>query len=492
MWRYLAAFAVLCVVRLAPVAAQVEPLTLRRLVGDNKFTALVEQGRSALSNKQPDRAVLAFEEAYRYMPRPVLLYYLARAAVAEGRTRAAIDLYRRYIEQMGDDAEPEVKNELSQIVQQPLEVGAELTVVGDASAFVTVDGRLVGTLPLVSPVLLATGKHQVVLFKYPRRVETTVHLLPRRTAEVRFTLKPPLAVTTLTPGVLLFIEPQTLEPQLQANLRKTVSEAVGRQRAVLVSEELQPGIGAQRQELHGCLEQPSCQEKLALESEAKYVLRLSFQTGAAALAAPVAQTGTTNPTAYRVTATVLDVEVGAIAASVTDGCVGAACNKLLSRIGELVSDLLRTAASKPRGTLKVSSEPTGATVKLGTRTMGTTPVQREAFVGPQDLTLVSPGYHPLTETVLVEDMRETTVHRTLLPLPVKKPSLVRPALKWSLLGVGFVAATTGIALLAVDGRTVACSGGQTPPCVFDGRAAGATLVTIGALSLGGSLATFLW
>ena len=89
----------------------------------------------------------------------------------------------------------------------------------------TVDDRLVGSLPLATPVQLSAGKHQVVLTKEGRKVEATVTLLPRRAAEVRFTLKPPLAVTTLTPGVLLLIEPQSLEPGFLTNLRKTVSEA---------------------------------------------------------------------------------------------------------------------------------------------------------------------------------------------------------------------------------------------------------------------------
>ncbi len=489
MWRFLVGMAVL----LASQLAWADLPVLRGLGGDRKFTSLVDQGRQALEQNEPARAIPALEDAYRYMARPGVLFLLGRAALMEGRQRAAIDLYRRYIEQMGDDAEPEIKAELLQVAQQPLEVGADLTVVGATGGLVTVDDRIVGVLPLGTPVQLSAGKHQVSFAKDGRKVDATVSLLPRRAAEVRFTLKPPLAVTTLTPGVLMLIEPQNLDPGFLTNLRKTISEAVGRQRAVLVSPDAQAAVMSQNQELYTCLDQASCQEKLATQSNATYALRIEFQLGAAALSVPELQTsGSQKPiTAYRYSASVLDADVGAIAATATDSCVGSQCNKVMTRIGDMVGDLLKTAANKPRGTLVVSSEPPGATVKLGPRTIGTTPLRRDAFIGPYDLVLDKTGYYPLVSQVLVEDNRELKVERPLVPLPVATPSRTRAILKWTTLGLGLVSTAAGAALLGLHGRPTTCSTGTSMTCTFDGRAGGAAFLTIGIVSLGGSLALFL-
>ena len=109
MWRFLAGIAVLFVSQLA----WADLPALRSLAGDRKSTAMIDQGRQALENNDPARAILVLEDAYRYWPKPGILYLLGRAALLEGRTRSAIDLYRRYIEQVGDDAEAEVRAELT-------------------------------------------------------------------------------------------------------------------------------------------------------------------------------------------------------------------------------------------------------------------------------------------------------------------------------------------------------------------------------------------
>ncbi|HMU40951.1 MAG TPA: PEGA domain-containing protein [Pseudomonadota bacterium] len=497
MWRFPAFFAVLCLLQLFSVGsavAQTELPALRGLVGDRKFSALLDQGQKALARNEPGPAIAALEDVYRYLPRPALLVLLGRAALLENRPRAAMDLYRRYIEQMGDEAETEVKAEFAQLVQQPLEVGADLTIVGIAGAFATVDGRLVGQLPLGTPVQLAKGKHQVVLTKDNRKVEGTVTLVPRRAAEMRFTLRPPLAVTTLTPGVLLHIEPPTIEPTLLTALRKSVSEAVGRQRAVLVSPDVQLAAMSKKRELAACLDQPSCQEKLALDVEARYVLRLTVQTGSQAVpgAEPQPDGAQKNVTAYRYTATVLDVDVGAMAASATDSCLGPQCTKLATRVGEMTAELLRTAESKPRGTIIVNSIPPAATVKLNDRTIGATPVRRDVFIGSYDMTLSLPGYLPTTLPVLIEDNREASITQQLAPIPVRKVSRALPILKWTTLAVGLAAVGGGVALLALDGKEATCGAGQLPPCVFSGKPGGAVLLSVGLLSLTGSALLFRW
>lgn len=489
MWRFLAWFAVLCYSQFA----WADLPALRGLIGDHKQSALIEQGRQALQRNDPATAIAAFEDAYRYMPRPGLLYLLGRAALLEQRQRAALDLYRRYIEQTGEDVEPEIKAEQSQLLSNPPPVGAELQVVGVAGGFVTVDGRLVGALPLGTAIQLDPGSHQIELTKDNRKVSSQVTLAPRRTAEIRFTLKPPLAVTTLTPAVLLFVEPTSLEPTFATNVRKHVSEAVTLQRAVIVSHEQQAMLLSSDQDLFRCLEQASCQEQLGQKSQAQYVLRLSFEQGAAALSVPELQmrAGQKPVKAYRYSATVLDVEVGEIAASSTDSCVESQCSKLMGRLSDMVQDLLRTAANKPRGTLHFASEPAGADVMVDGHKAATTPGKRDAFIGPHDILFQKPGYYPYSLSVLVEDNKELPVHGLLSPMPLVTPSRTRSILKWTTLGVGLLATAAGATLLGLNGRPMACSTDSTMTCPFDGRAGGAALLTVGTLSLGGSLALFI-
>ncbi len=489
MWRFLAWFAVLCYSQLAWADLPV----LRGPIGDRKQSALIEQGRQALLRNDGAAATAAFEDAYRYMPRPVLLYLLGRAALLEKRQRAAIDLYRRYIEQMGEDVEPEIKAEQSQLLSNPLPVGAELLVVGVAGGFVSVDGRLVGALPLGTAIQLEPGSHQIELIKENRRVSSQVTLAPRRTAEIRFTLKPPLAVTTLTPAVLLFVEPVTLDPAFSNTVRKHVSEAVTQQRAVLVSPEQQATLLSGDRDLFSCLDQASCQEQLGQKSQAQYVLRLSFEQGAAALSVPELQTRPHQKpvTAYRYSATVLDVEVGAHAASATDSCVESQCSKLMGRIADMTQDLLKTAANKPRGTLHFGSEPAGADVLLDGHKVAVTPGKRDAFIGQHELQFQKPGYHPFVTSVLVEDNKELPVSALLTPMPLVTSSRTRSILKWTTLGIGLLATAGGATLLGLNGRPMACASDASQTCPFDGRAGGAALLTIGTLSLGGSLALFI-
>jgi hypothetical protein len=268
---------------------------------------------------------------------------------------------------------------------------------------------------------------------------------------------------------------------------------VGRQRAVLVAPELQADAIARNRDLFGCLEQASCQERLAKASDAQFALRLSFEQGTAALSVPElqAKAGRKPVTAFRYSATVLDVSVGAVASSASDSCIEAQCNKLMPRIGDMVQELLKTAANKPRGTLLFASEPPGASVTLGGHSIGETPTKRDAFIGPYDVVFEKSGYYPSVSSVLVEDNKEQPVTATLLPLPVATPSRSRAILKWTTLGVGLLATAAGATLLALNGRPTACASDATMTCPFDGRAGGAALLTVGTLSLGGSLALFI-
>jgi hypothetical protein len=447
---------------------------------------LLAQGREALAQKDAAAALKAFEDAYRYSAKPVLLYYLGKAAAEQQRPAAAIDLYRRYLEATMEEADPELRADAQQLLQAPREVGCEVTVQGDAGALLSVDGRLAGVLPLATPLLLTAGSHQLVLEKSRRRVETQVTLAARRQAEVRFTLVPPLALLTLTPGVLLITQPSTLDPSLALAVRRAVSESVGLQNAVLVTPETQADTLARRPELLGCLDQLRCQEQVAQQTAAQFVLRLS-------LTAPAPGTGEEQKKsgAFQFSGELLDVDVGVVSVQATQRCGDCNFKRGMQMLGDMVQEMLRQAATRPRGTIKITSEPPGARVEIDGRQLGETPYLRDSFVGARDVIVTKQGFALHHVVANVEDGQTVELSVPLIadvpPAPHKVPA-VRIA-KWALLGIGAAAVIGGITLLALNGSQ-SCTGSVCGD-PFDGRPGGIPLVAIGSLALGTSAFLFV-
>ena len=481
---------------LAPRAALPVPST----VGDKRFQAWLNQGREALERKDVPTALKAFEDAFRYSPKPVLLYFLGKVAQEQQRTAAAFDLYRRYLDATLEDAEPELRADALQLIQAPHETGCEVTVQGDAGALLSVDGRLTGILPLASSLRLTAGVHQLLLEKGRRRVETQVTLAARRQAEVRFTLLPPLALLTLTPGVVLITQPSPLEPSLAAAVRRTVSESVGQQNAVLVTPETQADILARRPELLGCMEQLHCQEQLAQQTAAQFVLRLKLggplPEPSAAPPAPTADKAAKKGETFQFSGELLDVDVGVVSVRATQRCGDCNLRRGMQMLGEMVQEMLRQAATRPRGTIKLTTEPPGARVEIDGRDLGETPYLRDAFVGPHDVLVTKEGFAAHRMTATVEDGQTVELTAPLLP---EKPQASRrlPGIriaKWVLLGVGTVAVVGGITLLGLTGSQN-CTGtapNQVCGSVFDGRPAGIPLVSVGSLALGTSAFLFIY
>jgi len=69
--------------------------------------------------------------------------------------------------------------------------------------------------------------------------------------------------------------------------------------------------------------------------------------------------------------------------------------------------------SAARQALQIDSTPRGATVKLGTRTVGKTPVTLRLPPGTYTLTISRPGYAPVTRTVSIKQGRAASLGVTL-------------------------------------------------------------------------------
>lgn len=459
-----------------PVAAPAQLSVGPKLpLGDKRLTTLLSQGQAALQQGDAETALRAFEDAFRYSQRPVLLYYLGRVAQLQQRGAAAVDLFRRFIEAHGEEVEPEVRAEVQPVLTAYVTDGSEVSVQGEPGALLLVDGRLAGALPLATPLLLPAGSHQLALEKSKRRVETVVQILPRRQAEVRFTLTPPLALLTLTPGLLLILEPATLDLAMRESLRKAVAEAAQLQNAVLVTGESQADALQRKPELATCLSDLRCQEDLARRTAAQFVLRLEVQSDA--------KTGGKGG-GLRFNAELLDVEVGMISVRAAQGCSDCSLKRTTPQLAEMVQELLRNGTARPRGKLKLTSDPPGAQVEVDHRVLGETPYERDTFIGSHTVVLRRDGYQPYEINITVEDgkVEERAAQLVAVPPPPPTSSTYRIA-KWALLGSGIAAVVTGAILIGV-GAQKDCSVMPCKPGPQGATVAGGVLLGAGVIAGG--------
>lgn len=166
-----------------------------------------------------DRAVTAFETAYRTSPHPSVLYSLAQAYVGLGRPVEAIDMLQRYLSETEDTTDGERRKRARELIaQQQRRVGfLELDVQPDA-ARVQVDGRDLGAAARSTPLRLATGVHGLAVSApaHTTRAESFT-ISPGETARLSVRLEPlaepralaQLAVECAIPGVELFASGQS-------------------------------------------------------------------------------------------------------------------------------------------------------------------------------------------------------------------------------------------------------------------------------------------
>jgi hypothetical protein len=143
--------------------------------------------------------------------------------------------------------------------------------------------------------------------------------------------------------------------------------------------------------------------------------------------------------------------------------------------------------------LAVRSSPPGAYVYLDGKEIGRTPLEREVQGGQHTLRLTHRGHIAAERTVTLVPEIVETVDVALIRAAATFPYA---AVGWSALATGVLALGAGAAMVAIDGRVIACSPAQQDafgncPKVRNTRVLGAALAGVGAaLATGGGL--FLW
>ena len=440
--------------------------------------AQAQVGRAALAARDFQTALRQLEQAYRQAPAPDLLYDLGQVARSQGRTAAAADLLRRYLEEVGADVDPQRKNEIERLLTTLAGLTGEVTVAGERGALLQVDDRLVGVLPLPLPLLLPAGLHHFRLEKGPRSFSIQLTVLAGRQAELRFTLTPGMALVKLTPEVLLWLTCGGGPPGFEARVTKVVREVLKKEHALLVQPPQMKSKAPTTPRLcHDAADCPEAAEQAAQRAAAQYVLTLQV---------------TTTEQDVRLVASMHDATVGMPAARTEARCTACSEQKVELQIAALVERLLLDATTHARGTLQVAAvdqNTRGAEVKVDGRKVGTIPVEREIFTGSHHLRVERIGYLAFNEQVEVEEGKPTRMEVQLVrvPLPSKQPGRPLRAAGWVLAGVGLAATVVGATLWGLDGGVKqTCSSRNDAVCAeeLDGLNSGLPFLVPGVVVLG--------
>lgn len=372
----------------SPVWAQ--PTDLRADPGsaDSQRRARLEAS-AALTAGNYAKAEGLLNSAFRAVPDSELLYLLGQVAQAQGRSVAALDLYRRYLELVGVRIPAEAAAAIQKYAASVSAPVATVTVSAGKGMLLWIDDHLVGVLPLPSPVWLDGGPHKFRMERAGQRFESSSLVIPAgREAELRLTpgaKETAIAVLSLTPIAMLVILPKALPDKLYHSVRKAVQEVVRSQHQAVVGEERLKALLSVRPAT--CLDEPDCQLAVAEQAGARSVLQVQVMdpSGQPILAAD-SEPSCVLQLAY------VDVSVGQVAArgdTPSTACGGAALTQAVTGV---FPALHTEAAGRARGMIEVNSIPLGAQVRIDGVSRGVTPLVRPALSGVHEVVLESEYY----------------------------------------------------------------------------------------------------
>ena len=125
---------------------------------DAKF----KSGIKLVKQKQYQKALSAFEEAYKLAPHPLVLFNIAGAHRHLGNYREALNTYSKFLLEGESVVKPKLlqrgKSDMDELLTLVARVAVNSTPSG---ASLEVDGEEVGTTPLTERLLLPPGAHQL-------------------------------------------------------------------------------------------------------------------------------------------------------------------------------------------------------------------------------------------------------------------------------------------------------------------------------------------
>jgi hypothetical protein len=467
----------LCVVLLSLIGVTVQGAAAKPNVRSSQNTEQAKQeALTALSVGNPGHAEEILDRTFRTDPDPHLLYQLGLVAQAQGRYVAALDLYRRYQELVGSAASAENTAAIETFAASMSAPFTTLNVSASGGLLLSVDDKIVGILPLPSPMLIAGGTHRFRIERKNELYETGTLAVPDgREADLR--LSPgangkAVAVLSLAPIALFVVQPKNLPSAVLQSVQKALAAAARQKHlAPLPQSRLALLLGKRGA---SCLEEADCQFSIAEQAQARVVLRAMVLTKeeAAEDATP-----TSAPASCLVQLEYLDVNAGQVAAQGATEKTECSGLPLAGALAGVVERLLAQTNSRLRGMVSVSSVPEGADVRVDGLLRGTTPYLRASFVGPHEISVERNNFHPWKAQVEVAQGQVAAAQAPLRAMPEAErepepaplavarrvPKLVfvdhqNPRPRWRLglggagLGVGILLSGFGIAALSVNGQ----------------------------------------
>lgn len=447
----------------------------------------------AATAAKPRRASATGASARPAVPAPPVVVpeiEAAHAALLSGRPVEAQDRLRRWLAQGGSEAQlpPAQVDKLQAIRAATLPPTGEVAVSGEAGTEVRIDDQPLAQLPLPLPLLLPAGAHQVVLKGRGGALSAQVQVRAGHRIDVRESREAGAVMLSQPPHALLSLPPSSGQPLSGDVIRISAEQGLqGTQLYLTASgQELQA-------KLHECGERPDCLRGLAQAQDVEYVLLAQASSGSLPLAAvapsassaspePAAAAPSRESAAVRLRAVLFDARVADQAAAAEASCPSCTPAELASRLRDLVSRVVSQGLGRPRGQLRIESEPEAAELQLNGAALGPGPIERTLWSGEVAIVASLAGYRPQTLRRFVAEGSQETVRirlERLPPPPSQAPQVEAlpgpaallaprraPRPLWRLL-LGSTAVVAGGLLLgfgagaqSVDGR---CVDGLEPP-----------------------------
>lgn len=261
----------------------------------------------------------------------------------------------------------------------------------------------------------------------------------------------------------LIVEPQ-LEGELSKDdvtlLRHTTESALKSQQLSLIpAGDLEATLSGEAQ-LQGCHTE-LCYERLGRLLDSQLVTRYRVKRGSGEGKAA---------TAWKLSVEILDVEVGAMGAKLTEECAACTDRQAAEKLGDMVKRAVIECVARPRGGLEVRSEPSGAAVFVDGTELGITPYKRVTFAGSHKVVLRHVGFRSEQVDVVVEDGQKQKIERKLAsgadPAPVivmEKAPVYKKWWFWVALGGAAVVAAGVTAGVVIGTRSTPTTMDRTLP-----------------------------
>ena len=410
-----------------------------------QHAALVHRGEAALRSGQLAAAEQAFTAAYLQAPHADLLFQLGQLAAAQQQLLTAQDLLRRYLNDPAATPDADKTAAARKVLAELRPPSGKVRIQGDPGGFVLLDGRVLGRLPLVQPLLAAPGPHTVGI-KYPGKLlDAPIEVAAGRMVDIQCTRATGAIFLATLPSLLVVLAVEPASSMTTELLLDAIERAAqGQQLTVLKPEALIPLAPELKElpaaqapaELKRCLAQPSCLQRLLRLAKLEHVLRVSVQKTAAPpadtpgppAAEPPVGSADSAPARWDFALELLRAEHLGAASTRTQSCSPCREQPAIAALQEATIRTLAAGLARPRGTLAISSEPPGAEVRVGAQALGQTPLSVGAWADEYGLELRQPGRQPVRRTVRIEPGQIATLTVTLPPIPPAPPPAPPPAL----------------------------------------------------------------